>query len=182
MNICWWSNNNSQLKGSEGLQKEGAYDNYMLSLSLCKRSLLQNRIGYIVTSAIVKPWLVVTKSSLHGAGLGVFAAKTFKNNEIICIYFAPEKSKQCSEDGRYTIDWRAWYYNVPKMVNGELPYYMGADFINDATFNCDKNKRLYLERQNNSYLEGLHVKAKARIAVGREIKFLYPSFNNYYKK
>ena len=48
-----WSNNNPQLKGSEGLQKEGVYKNYMLSLSLCKRSLLQNRISFVVTSATV---------------------------------------------------------------------------------------------------------------------------------
>ena len=68
------------------------------------------------------------------------------------------------------------------MANGELPYYMGAHFINDATFNCAKKHRLNLERQNNSYLEGLHIKAKARIEVGREIKFLCPRFNNYYKK
>ena len=176
-----WSNNNPQLKGAEGLQNGGAYDNYTLSLSRCKRSVLQNRIGYIITSATVKPWLVVKKSSLPGAGLGVFAAKTFKPNDIICVYFAPEKSKQCSEYGRYTIDWGDWYYNVPKMANGELPYYMGAHFINDATFNCAQKYEKKLEHQNNSYLEGSHIKAKGTIEPGREIKFSYKGLYDYKK-
>ena len=174
-----WSNNNPQLKGAEGLQNRGAYEEYTLSLSICQRSVLQNRIGYVVTSATVKPWLVVKKSSLPGAGLGVFAAKTFNPNEIICVYFAPEKSKQCTEDGKYTIDWGDWYYNVPKMTNKELPYYMGAHFINDATFNCGQKNEKRLEHQNNSYLEGLHVKAKGRIDPGREIKFSYKGLYDY---
>ena len=160
-----------------GWEKRGDYSEYMLSLSKYIRTVLHSKIGYVVSSDTVKPWLVVKKSSLgDNAGLGLFAERIFEKNGIISVYFASKKSEQCSEDSRYMLEWEDYYYNVPKMENGEN--YMCANFCNDTTYNCEKNiKRL--ERQNNSYLEGLHVKAKGRIESGNEIKFSYKGYHDY---
>ena len=53
------------------------------------------------------------------------------------------------------------------------PYYMGAHFINDATYNCEDSERKYLEHRNNCTLEGLLVKARGEIRRGEEIKVSY---------
>ena len=91
---------------------------------------------------------------------------------MVTIYHAPKKSKQPIDDA-YAMKYHGWYHTVPVRDNEMPPYYMGAHFINDATYNCEDTKRKGLERSNNCTLEGLLVKARGEIRRGEEIKVSY---------
>ena len=87
--------------------------------------------------------MTVKKSGFKNAGLGLFAARRFGKKEVISIYYAPKKSKEPIED-KCTIEYYSWYYTIPVRKSDVPPYYMGAHFINDATFECeDAEKRTY---------------------------------------
>ena len=167
-----WSNASPQPDPTASLQKQGLYSEYTMSLSLCKKSNLAERTGREVSTAIQSPWVTVKKSALENAGLGLFAARRFEKNEVVTIYHAPKKSKQPIDDA-YAMKYRGWYHTVPVGHNEMPPYYMGAHFINDATYNCEDTKRKGLERSNNCTLEGLLVKARGEIRRGKEIKVSY---------
>ena len=146
-----------------------------MSLSLCKKSHLAERTGKDVSTAVKTPWVTVKKSALENAGLGLFAARRFAEGEIVTIYYAPTKSKEPFYD-KYAMKYHGWYITVPVKDNEMPPYYMGAHFINDATYNCEDSKRKGLERSNNCRLEGLLVKARGEIRRGEEIKVTYDNF------
>ena len=167
-----WSNASPQPDPTASLQKQGLYSEYTMSLSLCKKSHLAERTGRGVSTAVKTPWVTVKKSALENAGLGLFAARRFEKNEVVTIYHAPKKSKQPIDDA-YAMKYRGWYHTVPVGDNEMPPYYMGAHFINDATYNCEDSKRKYLEQKNNCTLEGLLVKARGEIRRGEEIKVSY---------
>ena len=167
-----WSNASPQPDPTASLQKQGLYSEYTMSLSLCKKSHLAERTGREVSTAVKTPWVTVKKSALENAGLGLFAARRFEKNEVVTIYHAPKKSKQPIDDA-YAMKYNGWYHTVPVGDNEMPPYYMGAHFINDATYNCEDSKRKGLERSNNCTLEGLLVKATGEIRRGEEIKVSY---------
>ena len=170
-----WSNASPQPDPTASLQKQGLYSEYTMSLSLCKKSHLAERTGKDVSTAVKTPWVTVKKSALENAGLGLFAARRFVKDEIVTIYYAPKKSKEPIYD-KYAMKYHGWYITVPVKDNEMPPYYMGAHFINDATYNCEDSKRKGLERSNNCRLEGLLVKARGEIRCGEEIKVTYDNF------
>lgn len=163
-----WSNASPQPDPTASLQKQGLYSEYTMSLSLCKKSHLAERTGREVSTAVKTPWVTVKKSALENAGLGLFAARRFEKDEVVTIYHA----KQPIDDA-YAMKYHGWYHTVPVRDNEMPPYYMGAHFINDATYNCEDSKRKGLERSNNCTLEGLLVKARGEIKRGEEIKVTY---------
>ena len=152
--------------------KSKAYIQSTQCLSLRKKSHLAERTGKDVSTAVKTLWVTVKKSALENAGLGLFAARRFEKNEVVTIYHAPKKSKQPIDDA-YAMKYGKWYHTVPVRDNEMPPYYMGAHFINDATYNCEDSKRKNLERSNNCTLEGLLVKATGEIRRGEEIKVSY---------
>ena len=77
-----WSNEGPQLDPCQCLQKKGPYSGYTLSLSLCKRTVLATKTGKEVSNRFCTPWVTVKESSYKDAGLGLFAAKPFKRNEV----------------------------------------------------------------------------------------------------
>ena len=93
-----WSNEGPQLDPSQRLQFQGPYSGHTLSLSLCKKSFLQDRTGKKESYAIKQPWVTVKKSGFQNAWLGLFVARSFGKQEIVCIYYAPKKSKEPIED------------------------------------------------------------------------------------
>ena len=167
-----WSNASPQPDPTASLQKQGLYSEYTMSLSLCKKSHLAERTGKDVSTAVKTPWVTVKKSALENAGLGLFSERRFEKDEVITIYNAPKKSKQPIDDA-YAIKYHGWYHTVPVRDNEMPPYYMGAHFINDATYNCEDTKRKDLERSNNCTLEGLLVTANVEIRRGEEMKVSY---------
>ena len=167
-----WSNASPQPDPTASLQKQGLYSEYTMSLSLCKKSHLAERTGREVSTAVKTPWVTVKKSALENAGLGLFAARRFEKNEVVTIYHAPKKSKQPIDDA-YAMKYHGWYHTVPVRDNEMPPYYMGAHFINDATYNCEDSKRKGLECRNNYKLESLLVKIRGEIRRGEKIKVTY---------
>ena len=73
-----WDNGNPQQDPTEGLQLQGPYSGYTLSLTFCKNSVLEGRIGMEISHLICKAWVTVGKSGIKNTGLGLFAATRFK--------------------------------------------------------------------------------------------------------
>ena len=59
-----WDNVNNQIDPTEGLQLQGKYSGYTLSLSLCKNSDLEGRIGREISPSICKAWVTVGTSGI----------------------------------------------------------------------------------------------------------------------
>ena len=55
------------------------------------------------------------------------------------------------------------------MANDQPPYYIGAHFINDATWDCESIKIKNLELSNNCYCDGFLIKARSLITIGGEV-------------
>lgn len=167
-----WTYNSGDVYASEDRKEEGKYENVLLSLSLCDKQLIKERIGYPITAKTLHPWLVVKESGIKGAGLELFAAKRFNPGDIIIIYFAPEKAKQRPAFTKYAIYRNGYSF----FVGHGCPLFLGAHFMNDAIYNCTDEDRKKLEEDNNAILEGFTVKANKRIESGCEIKLSYNLF------
>ena len=168
-----WTYNSGDVDASEDRKEEGKYENILPSLSLCDKQLIKERIGYPITARTLQPWLVVKESGIKGAGLGLFAAKRFLPGEIITIYFAPQKSKQRPTFTKYAVHTKGHYFYVRQ----GCPLFLGAHFMNDATYNCTDVDREKLKKDNNAVFDGILIKAKTRIESGCEILL---SYNLYY--
>ena len=164
-----WDNVNNQIDPTEGLQLQGKYLGYTLSLSLCKNSDLEGRIGREISPSICKAWVTVGTSGIKNAGLGLFAATRFYRDDIVTIYFAPKKSITPPKREKFTALKYGIYHTLPIEENGQPPYYMGAHFTNDATWHCKPDQVKNLERSNNCYWDGFIIKAKNLITIGEEI-------------
>ena len=122
---------------------------------------------------IRKAWVTVAPSGIKNAGLGLFAATRFYEGNIVTIYFAPNKSKKPKTQQKFMVFKYGHYHTIPIGKNGKPPYYLGAHFINDATWNCEPSQVQYLERSNNCYWDGFLIRAKTTITVGEELKLGY---------
>ena len=164
-----WKYTNSDVDASKDWKKEGKYENSLLHLSLCNKKVIKEKVGYPITPGTLHPWLEVKESGIEGAGLGLFAAKRFKPGEIITVYFAPTKSKKPPRFTKYAIQRNGYYFSVREGA----PLFLGAHFMNDATYKCKEKDRERLKRENNAVLEGFTVRAKYRILPGCKIKLSY---------
>ena len=131
--------------------------------------MIKGKVGYPITGKTLHPWLAVKESGIEGAGLGLFAAKRFLPGEIISVYFAPQKSKQRPTFTKYAVHTKGHYFYVRE----GCPLFLGAHFMNDATYNCTDADRGKLDKDNNAYFDGTIVKASKRIESGCEIKLSY---------
>ena len=86
-----WDNVNNQIDPTEGLQLQRKYSGYTLSLSLCKNPDLEGRIGREISPSIRKAWVNVGTSGIKNSGLGLFAATRFNGDNIVTIYFGPNR-------------------------------------------------------------------------------------------
>ena len=111
----------------------------------------------------------VKESGFAGAGLGLFAMKRFKKDEIIAVHFAPVKSRDRPEDTRYTFKRDGFYFSVPP----DGPLYMGAHYVNDNAHGCAEIDKDRLEALNNSRFDGFNLTAKYSIEAGVEITVGY---------
>ena len=168
-----WKYDSGDVDASEDRKEEGKYENILLSLCLCDKKLIKENAGYPFTTKTLHPWFVVKESCIKGAGLGLFAAKRFLPGEFITIYFAPQKSKQRPTFTKYAVHTKGHYFYVRQ----GCPLFLGAHFMNDATYNCTDVDREKLEKDNNAIFEGITIKAKTRIESGCEILL---SYNLYY--
>ena len=98
-----WKYDSGDVDASEDRKEEGKYENILLSLCLCDKQLIKEKLGYPITAKTLHPWLVVKETGIEGAGLGLVAAKRFYPGEIITIYFAPQKTKQRPTFTKYAI-------------------------------------------------------------------------------
>ena len=168
-----WKYDSGDVDSSEDRKEEEKYENILLSLCLCHKKLIKEKARYPFTTKTLHPWFVVKKSGIKGAGLGLFAAKRFLPGKIITIYFAPQKSKQRPTFTKYAVNTKGHYFYVQQ----GCPLFLGAHFMNDATYNCTDADREKLKKDNNAYFDGFTIKAKTRIESGCEILL---SYNLYY--
>ena len=165
-----WSYNKTVCDSSKPRVKKGDYDTTVLSLSKCRKQDLEKKEGYACSNRTIQPWVEVKKSAIENAGMGLFARKRFDKNDIITIYFAPIKSKECPESKIYTVNKFRHFYSIDK---NNVPLFMGAHYCNDETWNCDAEDKNHLKEKNNAMLQGFRVVATSRIDAGQEIKFTY---------
>ena len=164
-----WKYTSGDVNASKDWKKKGKYESSILYLSLCNKDEIKKHVGFPITTGSLHPWLEVKESSIKGAGMGLFAAKRFKMGDIITIYFAPNKNKTPPKFTKYAIQRYGYYFSVRE----GCPLFLGAHFMNDATYKCKEKDRERLEKQNNAVLEGFTVKAKYRILPGCKIKLSY---------
>ena len=158
------------VKKLEEYQKKGDYDTTVLSLSKCRKEDLENKVGYACSTRTLQPWVEVKKSAIEGEGMGLFARKRFIKDDIITIYFAPIKSKECPESKIYTVKKFGHFYSIDK---NSVPLFMGAHYCNDETWDCKVEDKNRLMEKNNTILQGFRVVATSRIEACQEIKFTY---------
>mgnify|MGYP005726413809 FL=1 len=161
-----WENINPQVDPTEALQQSGTYSGYTLFLSLCKNSYLATRIGREILPSSCRAHISVRQSGFKDGGLGLFAAARFTENDIVTIYFAPITTKEIPKEKKYTVFKNGLYHTVPLSKDGIPSYYLGAHFINDATWECKETRIKYIKRSNNCYRDGFVIKAKKLITVG----------------
>ena len=162
--LDWWSGK-PNVDAGQNRGKRGDYTNHILSLSLCTKDEINERDGGPISRRTLKPWVQVKESGFAGAGLGLFAMKRFKKDEIIAVHFAPVKSRDRPEDTRYTFKRDGFYFSVPP----DGPLYMGAHYVNDNAHGCAEINKDRLEALNNSRFDGFNLTAKYSIEAGVEI-------------
>ena len=70
-----WTYNSGDVDASVDRKEEEKYENILLSLSLCDKKLIKEKVGYPITNRTLHPCLVVKESGIEGAGLELFTAK-----------------------------------------------------------------------------------------------------------
>ena len=143
-----WDSSSPQQDPTEGLQLQGPYTGYTLSLTLCKNSVLEGRIGREISHAIRKAWFTVGKSGIQNSSLGLFVATRFKRNDIVTIYFASKRYKTPPKKTKFIVLKYGHFHTIPIKENGQPQYYMVAHCINDATWEYKPSQVKNLELSN----------------------------------
>lgn len=109
--------------------------------------------------------LLIKRSTINGAGLGVFAQKTFKVGDFIGIYTGQYRST-IPKNVSYTAIYETGYVNA---AHGHLG--MGMHFINDYYYGKKKQPRRALadDKTNVTMTDDLLVWATKSINIGEEL-------------
>lgn len=164
-----WKYTSGDVDASKDWQEKGKYESSILYLSLCNKDVIKKHVGFPITTGSLHPWLEVKESSIKGAGMGLFAARRFEPGDIITVYFAPKKSERSPKFTKYALKRNRHYFSVKE----GCPLFLGAHFMNDATYKCEEKDRERLKKENNAILEGYTVKPRYRIMPGCKIKLSY---------
>ena len=175
-----WDNGNPQHDPTQGFQLKGPYSGYTLSLTLCKNSVIAGRIGRKISHTICTAWVTVGENGIKNTGMGLFAATRFQENHILTIYFAPKKYKTPPTKDKFTAFKYRHLHTIPIMANDQAIYYMGAHFINDATWVCEPIQVKNLEHSDNYYWDLFLIMSKSLIIIGEEFFWVVmtPELNN----
>ncbi|GFH48699.1 predicted protein [Chaetoceros tenuissimus] len=113
-------------------------------------------------------WVHIAKSKRENGGWGLFASRRFETGDSISIYIGYKQNVMKSEYRCHDVD----------TTDLKNHLFLGAHFINSATFNTDKNNvfikgpkkgKKNKERANVKYRTDYLVQARARIEKGQEI-------------
>ena len=121
-----------------------------------------------------KPWLMVKKSNIEGAGFGLFAMRDFKNKETIAAYCGEAmtfKDVKTREGNIYAIEDNGVQY-VPQ----DHKMYMGVHFANSSKCTTRGKKNLFRlskNKENANCLPGRLFVATDNIKSGDEICWPY---------
>ena len=121
--------------------------------------------------------LSVRPSTIPGAGLGLFAERAFRENQIISVYLGDKMRRYYKAPSTYALQLNYQHNIQPN--NNRL--YLGAHFANDAKFlpevpvasNKKKRRRIGHPVGNNCDFEGVYIVARSQIIVGKEILLDY---------
>ena len=73
-----WKYTSGDVDASKDWQEKGKYESSILYLSLCNKDVIKKHVGFPITTGLLHPWLEVNKSSIKGAGMGLFPARRFE--------------------------------------------------------------------------------------------------------
>ena len=145
---------------------------YISKIELCKFKEKEIR-----KKTVYKKWLSIKKSSFPNADNGLFAEKSFKKNEIICVYLGLINSPSFEiGDNEYLIGYKKCKIGLPRNLVTQSQFGLGAHFCNDATFGQRQISGINPTRmkKNNARLEGVILRCdRDEIHPGNEICFNY---------
>ena len=135
-----WNAISPPLLPFDDIPKEGKYEGYVMSLCKCRSSFLRNEVR--TTEETLRKWVSVRRSLFEDSGFGLFAEKTFKQDDIITV-FAGKLYSSNSRHGDKCLSF--------KKMNGQVVHlntmedkihhlYFGAHYANDPTFGMNKEK------------------------------------------
>ena len=149
-------------------------DEDKVNISLLDNAKFQTTLNNVEWHIYVDgtPWLAVKKSTIKGAGLGVFALRPFKKREMIAFYGAENMAfKTHDSKSRLNNDKTIYDDHGARYVPDAHTMYMGLQFANDATFG---NATATTKAATNSEMDGkLRLWSEADIDTGDELFFEY---------
>ena len=112
---------------------------------------------FLSTNANLQLWVEVKKGFIEGDRMVLFFTKRFKKDEIITIYFAPNKMRDKPRSNKYTM--QSFYFDI--IENDTIS--MGSNYMNDVTWKCKEEDKELLMNDNNATLSGFTGRAKYMI-------------------
>ena len=128
-------------------------------------------------------YLIIKESIIAGEkNLGVFAARTFKKNDIVGVYCGKKGRRSNLKKGKktnhiYKLDHYGKILDIWDEGKG-IPFYFGAHFCNDPYFGKTKEEVIKLKKASNTIkhnckFEGLYIRTTGRVLIGQEMKLEY---------
>ena len=130
--------------------------------------------------------LSVKQSTIEHAGLGCFAEKLYRPNDVITLYLG-NTNTHTSAESRHTefpyvcVVGQNIHVNID---DGGKALLLGGHKINDLTFQHGKmlpKTVIGRPKENNAYMVGIYVMAKKQILKGNEIFLDYTANNKVFQ-
>ncbi len=107
------------------------------------------------------------ESNISDAGIGLFAEKSFKKDEIIGVYFGEyvEDTKNGSESG-----YQFLHMDVPLLDDGGQERYFGCHFINDPEWKEKSTMKNRASKRNKKMKRNAYLGNDYKLIASKEIK------------
>ena len=107
------------------------------------------------------------ESNINDAGIGLFAEKTFRKEEIIGVYFGDYVAD--IENGSKS-GYQFLHMDVPILPDGAQERYFGCHFVNDPTFNGVSKKKNPNSKRNKKMKINAYLGNDYKLIASKEIK------------
>ena len=115
----------------------------------------------------------IRRSGVDDGGFGMFAEKTFQDGDIISVYMGCLKELNLHQNKRFNLR-----LDTQKMLSIPEPgnkKFLGAHKANDK---YHKDSKTDERARNNALFEGIFLKARTKILIGKEITVSYDPAND----
>ena len=122
-------------------------------------------------------WLVLKKSTIQGAGFGLFAARQFNKGDFIGRFMGRVLDRDTKDVSEYAIATFKYLIDPMGEINSGYPWYWGLHIANDPTFvGRGLNDQSSIEKMamiNAIIHKNMLMSAKVTIKMGQEIFISY---------